>query len=124
MTSHGMLDQLLLMWREQYDALQEATAELKAQLEDVSAPFKESMAVLEQEIKDIGIERAASYKELPVVDMNYRKGYFRVSYASKQVDVVLAALKDLMPNMAIQLEAARTEKAIPPSVSIKAKEGK
>lgn len=124
-----MLDQLLLMWRDEYDAMQGETewirdqiSTLSEELEMACAPFKEVMRRLEEEIKGIGFELARSYTEIPTVEMSYRKGYTRVSYDSKQTDMVLGFLRDVLPDTAKQLEKARKESAVAPSVSVKAKE--
>lgn len=111
---HEMLDTLLLLWREKYDELQD--------IEEEAAPIKQEMKDLEAQIKPIGIQLATSYKEVPTVDMNYRKGSIRVKYDTKVVDVVLAMLQDVSPNLAIQLESARIVTRVAPSVFVKAKD--
>jgi hypothetical protein len=125
-----MLDQLLLMWREQYGLMQEDTewirgqiAALNEELAAACAPFREAMAAIEKEVKPLIVQRGKTYSDVPGVTAAYRKGYNRVSYDSKQTDMVLGFLRDVLPNAAEQLEKARKENAVAPSVSIKAKEG-
>jgi hypothetical protein len=125
-----MLDQLLLMWREQRDRMQEDTKPLRDRISALNeefaaacAPFKDAMAAIEQEAKPLIMQRGKTYSDVPGVTASYRKGYNRVSYDSKQTDMVLGFLRDVLPNAAEQLEKARKENAVAPSVSIKAKEG-
>ena len=125
-----MLDNLLLMWREQHDLMQEDTAWLRGQIdalnEELAAactPFREAMAAIEQEVRPLMMQRGKTYSDIPGVTATYRKGYNRVSYDSKQADMVLGFLRDVLPNAAEQLEKSRKENAVAPSVSVKVKEG-
>lgn len=123
-----ILDQLLLMWRDAHEEMEGAIVELQAQaaairerISETSAPFIQQLQDLEAQIKPLMMQRGKTYSDLPGVTASYRKGYQRVSFDSKQTDMVLGFLRDVLPDTAKQLEKARKESAVAPSVSVKVK---
>jgi hypothetical protein len=121
-------DDLLRQWRTAHDDMMEETAELRHQLEtlqgqlaEMEAPYRDEMKTIEDEIKP----RAMAWGQRRTangVDVSYRKGYDRVSYDSKRTDMVLGFLRDVLPDTAAALEAARKVSFVSPSVTIKAVE--
>ena len=123
-----MNERLLTNWRKLYDEKQAATAELRAQLADletelcnVSQPFDAQLTALEAEIRTAALPLAKTYKALDIgVEVAYRKGSTRVTYKWQAVDQVRNVLRDILPETAASLDAARTETTGEPSVSVKA----
>jgi len=121
-------DDLLKLWRTAHDDMIAETAELRHQLEtlqgqlsEMEAPYRNELKVIEEEIKP----RAMTWGQRRIahgVEVSYRKGYDRVSYDSKRTDMVLGFLRDVLPDTAASLEAARKVSFVSPSVSIKAVE--
>lgn len=124
-----MLDHLLTMWRDTHREMESATAELRNQISAaeqnmvmIAEPFKQEMRDLEEQIRSLMLIRRKAHSDIPGVIATFRKGYTRVSYDSKQTDMVLGFLRDVLPDTAKQLESARKESPVAPSVSVKAKE--
>jgi hypothetical protein len=124
------LDQLLLMWLDTYDEMMDATVNERRRLEDVERriaeieqPYRVTMEALADRIEPYIMVKGSSYADLPRVVAQYRNGYWRVNYNKDIVDVVLALLKDVSPNLADQLQTARKQTSVPPKVTIKVKEG-
>ena len=120
------MDKLLKEWRADYDDMMEDTAELREQIdtlaaakENIAIPYKIRMAELEVEIKAGALAQGKGHKAEGVA-VNYRRGYERVSYDSKQTNVVLGALRDMLPETANVLEGARKVSYVSPSVTVKA----
>ena len=121
------MDRLLSQWRAIYDQKQTATAPIRAELEtlnaglaEVSAPFDAQLAELEADIRAAALELGKTYKLPGCVEVAYRKGATRVTYEWKQVDAVRNVLRDILPESAATLDAARKETTGEPSVSVKA----
>ena len=120
------MDELLKRWREQHDAMTEATAELAEQIDTlkeamfaIAEPYKWEMARLEGEIKAEALMMGEGAKAHGV-NVGYRKGYERISYDAKQTDMVLGMLRDVLPETAKSLEVARKSSFVSPYVSVKA----
>jgi len=120
------MDELLKKWREQYDAMMEDTAELDDQIEtlikarnDIAEPYQERISELEREIKAEALMMGEGAKAHSV-NVGYRKGYERISYDAGRVDSVLGVLRDVAPETAKSLEAARKSSFVSPSVFVKA----
>lgn len=124
----GVIEDRMKDWRAAYDDMMIDTAEVREQLEELGvilneivAPYKERMAEIEEEIKTLAIAIGGGTKAHGVV-VGYRNGYQRVSYDSKQTDVVLGLLRDVLPETAVALDGARKASWVKPSVSIKAED--
>ena len=120
------MDQLLKEWRECHDDMVEDTAELRAQFDtlyaaqrEIEIPYEQCMRELEVEIKAEALIQGKGHKAKGVA-VNYRKSYERVTYDSKQVDGTLGVLRDVLPETAKSLEAARKVSYVSPSVTVKA----
>jgi predicted patatin/cPLA2 family phospholipase len=125
-----MLDQLLLLWREQYDQMMAATANQRNKLEstqqritELEQPYKIAMEALHDEIEPLVMVKGATYNDLPNVRAEYRGGYWRTSYDTGKVDTVSGMLQDLLPSAAEQLQLARKQTPVSPKVTVKPKEG-
>lgn len=115
------LEELMAQWRKLYDERGTATEELQQQLAEAVAPFAEQMAELEAQIKSLMLAQAQTHEAPHLgVKASYRKGYERVSYDRVRTDSVLGILRDIMPQTADVLEAARKISYVKPSVSVKA----
>lgn len=115
------LEKLMEQWRKVYDEREKATADLQSQIAEAVAPFAEKMAELEAQIKPLMLAQAKTHKASHLgVEASYRTGYERVSYDSGKTDAVLGVLRDIMPQTASTLEAARKVSYVQPSVSVKA----
>lgn len=119
-------DGLLASWREQYDAMLEATEEIRKQVEalrekqdELEAPYREQMAALVEEIKPRAMNWGRTYK-FDGVEVAYRKGYDRVSYDAGKVDSIMTTLRSIVPSVAESLEEARKMSYVAPSVTVKA----
>ena len=121
-----LIEERMKDWRAAYDDMLVDTSEVREQLitlqnilAEIEEPYKGRMAEIEGEIKGFALARAGGVKAHGVA-VTYRKGYERVSYDRKQTDVVLALLRDIMPETAKSLEGARKSSFVQPSVSVKA----
>ena len=121
-----LIEERMKDWRAAYDDMLVDTAEVREQLitlqnilAEIEEPYKERMAEIEGEIKGFALARAGGAKAHGVA-VTYRKGYERVSYDREQTDVVLALLRDMMPETAKALETARKFSFVQPSVTVKA----
>jgi len=121
-----MNEGILSQWRAVYDQKQEATAPIRAELEtlnaglaEVSAPFDAQLAELEAGIRIYALSAGCGQKA-DGVEVAYRKGSTRVTYEWRQVDAVRNVLRDILPESAATLDAARKETTGEPSVSVKA----
>ena len=124
------LDQLLIMWLDTWDEMQDATRNERRRLEDtnqriaeIEQPYRVTMEALADRIEPYIMTKGSTYNDLPRVIAKYRSSYLRINYNKDIVDVVLALLKDVSPNLADQLQAARKQTHVPPKVTIQVKEG-
>ena len=115
---------LMANWKTAHDELEEASAPIKAEIDDllfvlneVKRPFAKRLMEIEDEIRPLAVAHAATFKA-PGVEVRYRKGARRVSYKWQIVDSVLGVLRDVLPETALTLEGARKESTGKPSVSI------
>ena len=121
------MDELLKQWRQAIDDRDQASSDLRDQLlavqlaiGAVEEPYNDKIAALEAEIKVAALELGKTYKLPDIAAASYRKGTIRVTYDWRAVDNVASVLRDILPETAASLAAARTETESAPSVSIKA----
>lgn len=116
----------LKKWRTVYDEMNAASEEIDSQIKElmlkkdaIELPYWEQLEPLEAEVIAYAHTVAQSF-ESQGVKVSYRSGYERVSYDSKGTDAVWSTLKDILPNTAEALGAARKVSYVSPSVSVKA----
>ena len=121
------MDGLLKQWRQAIDDRDQASSDLRDQLlavqlaiGAVEEPYNDRIATLETEIKAAALALGKTYKLPDIAAVNYRKGAVRVTYNWRAVDSVTSVLRDILPETAASLAAARSETQGAPSVSIKA----
>jgi len=119
-------DDLLEQWKSTNDAMCQETTELRARIQslqeqvaEIEAPYRDRLMSIEEDIKPRALTWAQTY-ESDGVRVLYRSGYERISYDSKGTDAVWSTLKDILPNTAEALGAARKVSYVAPSVSVKA----
>ena len=120
------IDDTMKKWREIYDEMHAASEEIDEQIKElmlkkdaIELPYWEQLEPLEAEIIAFAHTAAQSFGS-DGVKVSYRSGYERVSYDSKGTDAVWSTLKDILPNTAEALGAARKVSYVKPSVSVKA----
>lgn len=91
--------------------------DMKAERALKAAPFQKDRDIIQAEVKPLIIAEGKTYKG-QYGKVSFRKGATRITYDAKTVDVVLAMLKDTMPNLWQQLAGARKETTGEPSFSI------
>ncbi len=118
------LDELLKCWRTTRDemiaeslVLQERIDQLQMQLAELQAPYRGALSALEAEIRAGVIALGSTYKSNSA-EARFRKGSRRISYNWRQVDAVASMLRDVLPETADTLTAARKESVGKPSVTI------
>ena len=90
---------------------------LEEQRAIVAAPYRALQTEYLAEIEPAIIEHGKTYK-CAAGTVKFRKAALRVSYDWRKVDTVKAMLTDLLPSLAAELQAARSESAGAPSFSI------
>jgi hypothetical protein len=108
---------LLLRWKFARRCVEEAGAELSAQIDALTAQLQAAIAphmaeldAIEAEIKSAAIQEGAGFKAWGVA-VSYRKGYERVTWDGKKLDGYAQAHPEIMP--------FRSVSQVAPSVSIK-----
>ena len=118
------LDELAIAWRQTHDDmadqsvdLQKQIEELNAQLAEIQEPYRQMLRELELQIRLLSIARGSTYKR-DGVEVRFRKAAHRVTYDWRQVDAVGSVLRDIMPETADALAAARKESIGTAGVSV------
>ena len=130
-TYNTMIDEVATLEDERDAATAEIRAKiaaLEAELALITPPFglravgvrvyyDQRLEELETRIRPLAIAHGRSYTANGA-RVAFRKGYTKVTYDPARTDTVKVALLDLLPNMALALEAARKVTQVEPSVKI------
>jgi len=118
------MDELLREWRETHDEMEVACASVTARLNEIALeldavryPYVQVLTALEEKIVPQALALGKSYKAHGA-EVSYRKGTRRITYKWQIVDSVLGVLRDVLPETAETLTAARSESTGKPSVRI------
>lgn len=140
------MDDLLAQWTATYNTMIDKVATLEDERDAATAEIRAKIAALEAELalitppfdlRAVGVrvyyeqrleELEARIRPLAIAHgrshtangarVAFRKGYTKVTYDPARTDTVKVALLDLLPNMALALEAARKVTQVEPSVKI------
>jgi hypothetical protein len=116
------MDELLRIWTQTYDEMmrqgkehrnliaryEEDLAGFRDSLAELEAPYREKLDEIAAEIRPMAEAHGKTYKG-ETAEVKYRKGAVRVTYDWRRVDSVRDFLRDVLPETAASLSAARAE---------------